>query len=140
MLDKQSKNTIKLILLLLFSIIIGEGVLNFGVYWPVLLVSLNRKDISWLALLTGIVVGALHGVSFGFMSLFLVVVLGGLALFVDMSRGLLLILIVVSFIGNLIFDKIFGFNWSVVEGVAVALYSFMVVKWYERNETIKINY
>ncbi len=140
MIDKQSKNIIKAVVVVLLSILLGEGVLGLGFFWPFLLMLLDWRWIYWLAFFLGILISALYRLPIGLPSLFLVVIVGGLSFLLSKGKETGWIILVVSLVGNFIFDKVFGFYWSVWDIVSIAIAWSLAVRGFERTETIKINY
>ena len=138
--DKQSKNTIKSVLTVLVLVVLGEGVLGWGVFWPFLLMLLNWSGVYWLAFAVGILISVLRGVSVGLPSLFILVVVGGLSLVMNARKEIGWVIVVISILANVVFDVVFGFNWSVWEVIAVAVSGVLAISWFERSETIRINY
>ena len=138
--NKQSKNTIKSVLTVLAMVILGEGILGWGLYWPFLLTLLNWNGIYWLALMVGILISVLRGIAVGLPSLFLLVVVGGLALLFNNRKELNWVMIIISVVACVVFDLVFGLGWSVWEVLAVILTSVLALTWFERSETIRINY
>jgi hypothetical protein len=136
----QSKNTIKSVLTVLILAILGEGVLGWGLYWPFLLVLLNWSGVYWLALGVGILISVLRGVSVGLPSLYMLVVVGGLSLVMNARKEIGWVMVVIGVLANVIFDVVFGFDWSIWEVLAVTISGIVAVSWFERSETIRINY
>lgn len=138
--DKQSKNIIKATLTVLISVIIGEGVFGLGFFWPFLLLLLDSRWVFWLALAVGILISVIYRLPVGLPSLFLVVVTGGLSLLFNSRKETGLILLCVSVLANFVFDKAFGLPWNWLEFFSVVLAWFVAEAWFERGESIKINY
>lgn len=138
--QNQSKNTIKTILTLLALVVLGEGVLGWGMFWPFLLVLLNWGGVYWLAFGVGILVSVLRGISIGLPSLFILVVVGGLSLLMSARKEVGWVLIVISVVASVVFDVVFNLGWSVWEAVAVFVAGVIAMSWFERSETIRINY
>jgi len=136
----QSKNTIKSVLTVLILTILGEGILGWGVYWPFLLMLLNWGGVYWLALGVGILVSVLRGVSVGLPSLFILVVVGGLSLVMNARKEIGWVMVIISVLANVAFDVVFGFSWSIWEVIAVIISGVVAISWFERSETIRINY
>jgi len=136
----QSKNTIKSILAVLLAVILGEGVLSWGLYWPFLLLLLDFSGVYWLAFIVGIFVSVFRGIPVGLPSVFLLVVIGVMSLLVSSRRELGLLILVVAVIANIVFDLVFGFGTSIWEIVALAVCGLMGMRWFERGESIRINY
>ncbi|SRR5258706_11830016 len=140
MFNNQSKNTIKAITAVFVTLVLGEGILGWGIYWPFLLVLLDWEGIYWLSLVVGIIISVFRGISVGLPSLFLLLVIGGLSITINARKEMGWIVIVLSVVANFIFDKVFGLNWSFWELGATVLAGFLAVKWFEKVETISINY
>jgi len=140
MLDKQSKNITKAVLTVLLLVILGEGVFGLGFYWPFLLILLDWRGIFWYSILIGIIISGLHRISVGLPSLFLIVVTGGLSLFFGSRKETGWVLLIFSLLSNFVFDKVFGFEWSIGEAFSVLAGWVIAVRWFEKSETIKINY
>lgn len=138
--DKQSKNTTKSVLTLLIMLILGEGVLGWGIYWPFLLTLLNWSGVYWLAFVAGIIISVLRGLSIGLPSLFLMVVVGGLSLVMSTRKEMGLAIVILGVVCNIVFDIVFGFGWSVWETLVVLISGLLALSWFERTETIRINY
>ena len=138
--DKQSKNTTKTLLTLLAMVLLGEGVLGWGVYWPFLLTLLNWSGVYWLAFGIGVVVSVLRGLSVGLPSLFILVVVGCLSLIVSAKKEMSWAIILLGVVCSVVFDTVFGLGWSFWEAMAVLVSGFFAVAWFERTETIRINY
>lgn len=138
--DKQSKNTIKTILIVLLTVVLGEGVLGWGIFWPFLLALLGWNGVYWLALFVGILVSVLRGMSVGLPSLFILAVVGGLSLVLSTRKEMGWVLVVISVLAGVIFDTVFGLGWSVWEVIAIVIFGFLSLSWFERSETIRINY
>ena len=140
MIENQVKNTIKVLLGAILAVVIGEGILGWGLYWPFLFILLEWNGIYWFALILGILISVFNGVPVGLPSLFLVVVVGVMSIFFDNRKDLLLVMAILSMVANFIFDKLFGLNWSVIEGLVVLVFSFFVLSLGERAESIHIKY
>lgn len=140
MLDKQSKNIIKAALAVLLSVSIGEGVFGFGFFWPFLLILLDWHWIYWFALFVGVLISGLYRIPVGLPSLFLVVVVGGLSLLFSSRKETGIVMLIISLVANVVFDLVFGLKWNVWEIFSVVAAWFIAVRWFEKAETIKINY
>lgn len=138
--DKQSKNTTKTVLALLAMVLLGEGVMGWGLYWPFLLTLLNWGVVYWLALGVGILVSVLRGLSVGLPSLFILVVVGGLSLVMSTRKEVSWVIVLLGVVASVAFDIAFGLNWSFWEVIAVFAIGLLAVSWFERSETIRINY
>ena len=138
--DRQSKNTIKIILAVLLSVIFGEGVMGWGLYWPFLLMLLDWKGVYWLAFFTGIFVSVFRGISVGLPSVFLLLVVGMMSILMSSKREMGLVILVVAVIANFVFDRVFGFGSSIWETIAVIVFGFVGMRWFEKSESIRINY
>lgn len=138
--ERQSKNTIKSVLTILALVVLGEGVLGLGVYWPFLLTMLGWNGVYWLALAIGVLVSVFRGLSIGLPSLFLVAVVGGLSLVTNARKEIGWLLIVLGVLANIVFDLVFSFGWNFWESILVFIAGILVMSWFERSETIKINY
>lgn len=138
--DKQSKNTTKLVLTVVAMVLFGEGVLGWGIFWPFLLTLLNWSGVYWLAFSVGILVSVLRGLSVGLPSLFILVVIGGLSLLFNARKEMGLAIVLLGIVCSIVFDLVFGLGWSVWEVLAVLLSGLWALSWFERTETIRINY
>ncbi len=138
--ERQSKNTIKSVLTILALVVLGEGVLGLGVYWPFLLTMLGWNGVYWLALAIGVLVSVFRGLSIGLPSLFLVAVVGGLSLVTNARKEIGWLLIVLGVLANIVFDLVFSFGWNFWESILVFIAGILAMSWFERSETIKINY
>ena len=138
--ERQSKNTIKSVLTILALVVLGEGVLGLGVFWPFLLTMLGWNGVYWLALAIGVLVSVFRGLSIGLPSLFLVAVIGGLSLVTNARKEIGWLLIVLGVLANIVFDLVFSFGWNFWESILVFIAGILAMSWFERSETIKINY
>lgn len=138
--DKQSKNTTKLVLTVVAMVLFGEGVLGWGIFWPFLLTLLNWSGVYWLAFSVGILVSVLRGLSVGLPSLFILVVIGGLSLLFNARKEMGLAIVLLGIVCSIVFDLVFGLGWSVWEILAVLVSGLWALSWFERTETIRINY
>lgn len=138
--DKQSKNIIKAILTVLLAVLIGEGVFGLGFFWPFLLILLDSRWVYWLAFGVGILISMIYRMPIGLPSLFLVTVTGGLSLLFSSRKESSLVLLVVSILANLVFNMAFGLSWNLLELFSVVLAWLVAEAWFERGESIKINY
>lgn len=138
--DKQSKNIIKAILTVLLAVLIGEGVFGLGFFWPFLLILLDSRWVYWLAFGVGILISVIYRMPIGLPSLFLVTVTGGLSLLFSSRKESSLVLLVVSILANLVFNMAFGLSWNLLELFSVVLAWLVAEAWFERGESIKINY
>lgn len=120
--------------------VIGEGVFGLGLYWPFLLTLLGWSGVYWLALAIGVLVSVFKGLSIGLPSLFMVVVIGGLSLMTSARKESGWLLIVLGVIANTVFDLVFGFGWNIWETILVLGAGVVAMSWFERSETIRINY
>lgn len=121
-------------------VLLGEGVLGWGVFWPFLLMLLNRQGVYWLAFGVGILISVLRGLSVGLPSLFILVVIGGLSFIMSAKKEMGWALVLIAIVCNVVFDMVFGLEFSVWETLAVAVFGLWAVSWFERTETIRINY
>lgn len=140
MFEKQSKNIIKAVSVVLLSVIIGEGVFGLGLFWPFLLILLDWRGVYWLSVFVGILISGLYHMPIGMPSLFLVVIVGALSFIISSGRESGWIMLIVSLVANLVFDKVFGFSWSLWDPIFVVIAWAVAVRWFESSETIKINY
>lgn len=138
--DKQSKNTTKTVLTLMIMVLLGEGVLGWGLYWPFLLTLLNWDGVYWLALGVGVLVSVLRGLSVGLPSLFILVVVGGLSLVMSTRKETGWVIVILGVVCSVVFDIVFGLGWSVWEVLGVLIAGLVAMAWFERSETIRINY
>jgi hypothetical protein len=136
----QSKNTTKTVVTLLLMVVLGEGVLGWGLYWPFLLTLLNWDRVYWLAFGVGILVSVLRDLSIGLPSLFILMVVGGLSLVVSVRKEIGWTVVLMGVLCSVVFDLIFGLSWSLWEIVAVMLSGVLALSMFERSETIKLNY
>ena len=138
--DKQSKNTTKTVLTLLIMVLLGEGVLGWGLFWPFLLTLLNWSGVYWLAFVVGIFISVLRGLSIGLPSLFILVVVGGLSFLMSTRKEMGWAIVLLGVVSSIVFDIAFGLNWSFWEVSAVFVSGLLALSWFERTETIRINY
>ncbi len=138
--DKQSKNTIKTVSAVIIMVLLGEGVLGWGLYWPFLLSLLNWSGVYWLALVIGVLISVLQGLSIGLPSLFILVVVGGLSFLLNARKEMGWIIILLGVVCCVVFDIVFDLSWSIWEVLALLLSGFLALSWFERTETIRINY
>lgn len=139
MLGNHVKNIIKVIALALLAVLVGEGVLGWGLYWPLLILLLDWEGVYWVAFLVGILISVLNGSSVGPASLGLVSFIGVFSLIFGSRmdfKGLMMILAIGA---NFVFDRVFGLPWSFWEMIAVIGVSLVVFNWGERHEQIRIN-
>jgi len=136
----QSKNIINAVLTILLAVILGEGVLGLGFFWPFLLILLDWRWIYWLSILLGVLISAIYRLPMGYPSLFLVVVTGGLSFVIGKEREAGWIILIVALIANFVFDKGFGFSWNIWDTVSVVAAWTVAVRWFDRAENIKVNY
>lgn len=140
MIGNQSKNTIKVVIAVLLSVIFGEGVMGWGIYWPFLLLLLDFHYVYWLAFIVGILVSVFRGIPVGLPSVFLLVVVGAMSILMGSRRENSLVILIVAVTANFIFDRMFGFGSSIWETVAIVVCGLIGMRWFERSETIRINY
>lgn len=138
--DRQSKNIIKAILTVLLAVIIGEGIFGLGFFWPFLLILLDSRLVYWLAFGVGILISVIYRMPVGLPSLFLVTVVGGLSLLFNSRKESSLVLLIVAVLANFVFNKAFGLSWSVLELISVILAWVIAETWFEKGESIRINY
>jgi len=138
--DKQSKNTTKTVLTILLLAVLSEGVLGWGLYWPFLLTLLNWSGVYWLGFGIGVLVSVLRGLSVGLPSLFILAVVGGLSFVLSAKKEMGWAIVIIGMVCNIVFDLVFGFGWSFWETVAVFVSGLLALSWFERSETIRINY
>lgn len=136
----QSKNTIKVVIAVLLAVAFGEGVMGWGLYWPFLLLLLDSRFVYWLAFVVGIFVSVFRGIPVGLPSVFLVMVVGAMSILMSSRRENSVVILVVAVVANFIFDKVFGFGSSIWEIVAIVVCGVIGMRWFERSETIRINY
>ena len=136
----QSKNIINTVLIISLSVLLGEGVMGLGFFWPFLLILLDWRWIYWLSISVGVLISAIYRLPVGLPSLFLVVVTGGLSFVIGKEREAGWIILIVALIANFVFDKVFGFSWNIWDVVSVVVAWLVAVRWFDRAETIKINY
>ena len=111
--DKQSKNTTKTVLTLLVMVLLGEGVLGWGLYWPFLLTLLNRRGVYWLAFAVGVLISVLRGLSIGLPSLFILVVVGGLSVVMSARKEAGWAIVLLGVVCSVVFDIAFGLGWRI---------------------------
>ncbi len=140
MFDKQSKNTTKTVLTLILMVLLGEGVLGWGLYWPFLLTLLNWDGVYWLAFGVGVLVSVLRGISIGLPSLFILAVVGGLSLVMSARKEMGLVIVILGVVCSIVFDIAFGLEWNFWNVLAVLVSGLLALSWFERSETIRINY
>lgn len=78
--------------------------------------------------------------SMGTPSLFLAVVIGGLSFLFSSGKESGWVMLIISLVANLVFDKAFGFGWSIWDPISVLIAWTVAVRWFERSESIKLNY
>lgn len=125
---------------LLLMVLLGEGVLGWGLYWPFLLILLNWGGVYWLAFGVGILVSILRGLSVGLPSLFILVVVGGLSLVFNAKKEMSWAIVLIGVLSSIVFDIVFGLSWSVWGVLAVLVSGLLAMSLFERTETIRINY
>ncbi|HBC45103.1 TPA: hypothetical protein DCZ81_02985 [Candidatus Collierbacteria bacterium] len=138
--EKQSKNITKAILTVIFCVLIGEGVFGLGFYWPFLLILLEWRGIYWLGLAIGILISVIYRLPVGLPSLFLVVVIGGLSLVFGSRKETGVVILIVSLLANFVFDKVFGLSWTLFDLLSTVVAWAIAVNWFEKGESIKLNY
>ena len=138
--DRQSKNITKAVLTVVFAVLLGEGVLGLGFFWPFLLILLDWRGVFWLALFLGTLISVIYRMPVGLPSLFLVVVSGGLSLIFNSRKETGIVILIVSLVANFVFDKVFGLTWNVFDLLSVILAWMVAVAWFEGGESIKLNY
>jgi hypothetical protein len=138
--DKQSKNTTKTVLTLLIMVLLGEGVFGWGVLWQFLLTLLNWSGVYWLAFVVGVLISVLRGLSIGLPSLFILVVVGGLSLVMSNRKETGWAIVILGVVSSIVFDIAFGLSWSLWETLAVLIFGLLALSWFERTETLRINY
>jgi hypothetical protein len=136
----QSKNTTKTVLTVIVMVLLGEGVLGWGLYWPFLLTLLNWGGVYWLAFAVGILVSVLRGLSIGLPSLYILVVVGALSFLMNAKKEMGWAIILIGMVSCLVFDIVFDLGWSFWELLAVFISGLLALSWFERTETIRINY
>lgn len=136
----QTKNIIKQIVLFIISLVVAEGIFGVSLFWPFLLLLKDKKWVFWLAFGTGLFLSSIYNQKIGLMSLFLVVVMTLLYLFMNNSRGFNKWVMVVSVIVSAVFDLAFGLPWTVWEILLIAMISAWAGNAFESTETIKLNY
>lgn len=139
MVGNQIKNTIISLALLLTTVVVGEGVLRYGIYWPILIVCLDETWIFWAALVASLLISVFNGVTVGWAGLLLLLILGLVALFGGSANEKLRV-VVISVVCNAVFDKLMGFQWSLMEMVVVAVSAILVTNYYQRLDIIRIRY
>jgi hypothetical protein len=136
----QTKNIIKQIVLFFISLVLLEGIFGISLFWPFLLLMKDRKWAFWLAFGSGLFLSSIYNQKIGLMSLFLVVVMTLLHLFMNNSRGFNKWVMVVSVVVVSVFDLVFGLPLTIWEIAIVALVSAWAGNTFESSETIKLNY
>lgn len=136
----QDKNTIKAVIATIAAVIVGEGILGWGLYWPFLFLLLDWSYVFWLGLLVGILVSAFNGFSIGWTSLAIVIMLGVASVFSETRKSASIRLVIMSLLANFVFDLIFGLRWSIWELVGVLLVSLLVLERNGPGESIKVRY
>jgi hypothetical protein len=114
--------------------------MGWGLYWPFLLTLLNWNGVYWLAFGIGILISVLRGLSIGLPSLFILVVIGGLSLVMSAKKEMSWALVIIAVVCSVVFDLVFGLGISVWEIMAVTAAGLLAISWFERTETIRINY
>jgi len=121
-------------------VLLGEGVLGWGLFWPFLLTLLNWNGVYWLAFGVGILISVLRGLSIGLPSLFILVVIGGLSIIMSTRKEMGWVMVLLGVVCSVVFDMAFGLSWSLWETLVVLLSGLLALSWFERTETIRINY
>ena len=140
MLDRQSKNIIKAVVAVLLSVVLGEGVFGLGFFWPFLLILLDWKWIYWFSLFIGLLLSGFYRIPMGLPSFFLVVVVGGLSFLISSRKETGWVMLVISLVANLVFDKVFGLSWNYLDIIFIVVAWLIAQVWFEKTESIKINY
>ena len=138
--DKQSKNTIKTVLTLLVMVVFGEGVFGWGVFWPFLLILLDWSGVYWLSFVIGVLISVLRGMSAGLPSLFILFIVGGLSFLMSTRKETGWMIVLLGVMCSVVFDIVFGLDWSVWELLAVLVSGILALSRFEKTETIRINY
>jgi len=136
----QDKNTIKVIIAVLVSVVLGEGILGWGIFWPVLFLLVDWVGVYWLALVVGLLISVFEGIGVGWPSLVMVAVLGVMQVVFGMKKGDIGWLMVLAVVANLVFDWIFGLKWNLLEMFAVIVTAAAVVGWEGKAESISVRY
>lgn len=126
--------------MVVLSVLVGEGVLGLGIFWPFLLVLLDWRGVYWLALAVGILVSVIYRLPMGLPSLFLVVVVGGLSLFFNSRKETGGVILLISLVANLVFDRVFGLPWSWFDLISVGLAWAAALAWFEKGDSIRLSY
>lgn len=138
--DRQTKNITKAIATVLLCVLVGEGIFGLGFFWPFLLIMLEWRGVYWLSFVVGVLISAIYRIPVGLPSMFLVIVTGGLSLIFGSRKETGLVILIVSLLAGFVFDKVFGLPWGVFDVVVTTLAWFVAVNWFEKGESIKINY
>ena len=115
----QTKNITGKIILSFTLLLLGEGLLAMGLFWPVLFsLVLTTKKTYWLGFLLGLIFSVMTGTALGLASL---VIVGSLFIF-QRWRGWLRYNVWLTglavVVAGLVSDRILGLAWGGVEGLA----------------------
>jgi hypothetical protein len=140
MTDKQTKNNIKQSAFALLALLLGEGVLGIGIFWPFILLLSEWTGVYWFGLAFGIMVSLVADIALGLPSLFMVVVFGLISMFVGVKRSSGWILVILAVVLNLVFDLLFDLDWSFGEALLVFGVGILIMRDLDKQEEIRINY
>ena len=140
MIDKQTKNIIKAAVAVIFCVLFGEGVFGLGIFWPFLLILLDWSWIYWFSFVIGLLIASIYRIPVGPPALFLVIVTGGLSFVFNSRKETGWVMLVISLLASFVFDKVFGVTWSMWDFFSIVVAWMIASRWFERSETIKLNY
>ncbi len=125
----QTKDTTGKIILSLLLLFLGEGLFSFNLYWPVLfsLVYISKKT-YWYGFFFGILVSVVSLTPLGLMSLLIVAGLFIFGRIREQVRSNFLLIALAAVIFNLVSDKLSGLSWSVSEGLANFVLTWLLFK------------
>ncbi|KKT72186.1 MAG: hypothetical protein UW68_C0045G0007 [Candidatus Collierbacteria bacterium GW2011_GWB1_44_6] len=93
-----------------------------------------------MGLAIGILISVIYRLPVGLPSLFLVVVIGGLSLVFGSRKETGVVILIVSLLANFVFDKVFGLSWTLFDLLSTVVAWAIAVNWFEKGESIKLNY
>lgn len=135
----QKKNTIKTILFFLLALILGEGVMGYGLFWPFLFALDLDGFVYYIGLFVGVFFSIYYSQVLGLMSLYILVVLFLWRTFFESDKVGVFWLVCYSVFVNLIFDFLFGFGFSFFEQVLLVAVCFFVGNEVDRKKTIRVS-
>ena len=140
MIKNQVKNIIKMSLWVTLVTLLGEGVLGVSAYWPFLVLLINWSGVFWTALVVGILVSVLNGLSIGLASLLIVLSVGIIMLVLGEGQASLWVQLSLITILLVVVNKILGIHESVGEVMIVLAVSLLTLRSGSLGDTIRIKY